>query len=36
MKQFQLERIHAMDLDFDMIRRAEKYLPAHQKPRLLS
>jgi ubiquinone/menaquinone biosynthesis C-methylase UbiE len=36
LKQFQIDRIHAMDLDFDMIKRADKYLPFYQKPRVSS
>ena len=36
LKQFQIARIHAMDLDFEMIKKAEKYLPVHQKKRVFS
>jgi ubiquinone/menaquinone biosynthesis C-methylase UbiE len=36
LKKFQLERMHAMDLDVDMIRRAKKYLSPHQRERVSS
>jgi ubiquinone/menaquinone biosynthesis C-methylase UbiE len=31
LKEFQLAAIHAMDLDLEMIRKAEEYLPPHQR-----
>lgn len=36
LKRFQLNRIHAMDLDPDMIRRADSYLPPDQKARVFA
>jgi ubiquinone/menaquinone biosynthesis C-methylase UbiE len=34
LKEFQLDAIHAMDLDLEMIRKAEKYLPSRQRKRV--
>jgi ubiquinone/menaquinone biosynthesis C-methylase UbiE len=34
LKKFQLETIHAMDLDLEMIRKAGKYLPSNQRKRV--
>jgi ubiquinone/menaquinone biosynthesis C-methylase UbiE len=35
LKRFQLDAIYAMDLDLEMIGKAEKYLPSHQRKRVL-
>lgn len=34
LKEFHLDAIYAMDLDLEMIRKAEKYLPSHQRKRI--
>lgn len=36
LKKFQLKRIHAMDLDLNMIRRADAYLPPDQRQRVFA
>ena len=36
LKSFHLDRMHTMDLDFEMIQRAEKYLPSSQKARVFT
>jgi ubiquinone/menaquinone biosynthesis C-methylase UbiE len=36
LREFQADAIHAMDLDFKMIRKAEKYLSPHQRKRVFA
>ena len=36
LKEFQADAIHAMDLDFEMIKKAERYLSPHQRKRVFT